>query len=70
MGAKELLTEGRTGWIVPVENVNALAERMEWCVHHPDEVRALRPACRLAAESATWPAYQRRLTTLLREIAP
>lgn len=70
VGAKELLTEGRTGWIVPVEDVTALAERMAWCVGHPDEVRALRPACRIAAESASWPAYQRRLTALLRELAP
>ncbi|HSS76411.1 MAG TPA: glycosyltransferase family 4 protein [Thermoanaerobaculia bacterium] len=70
VGAKELLTEGRTGWIVPVEDVTALAERMAWCVGHPDEVRALRPACRIAAEKASWPAYQRRLTALLRELAP
>jgi len=68
VGAKELLTEGQTGWIIPVEDVNALAERMAWCAGHPDEVRAMRPACRIAAESATWPAYQRRLTTLLREL--
>jgi glycosyltransferase involved in cell wall biosynthesis len=70
VGAKELLTEGQTGWIVPVEDIEALAERMAWCAGHPSEVRALRPACRLAAENATWPAYQRRLTALLREIAP
>ncbi len=70
VGAKELLAEGQTGWIVPVEDVDALAERMAWCVGHPDEVRALRTACRLAAESATWPAYQSRLTALLRELAP
>ncbi|HEX3555878.1 MAG TPA: glycosyltransferase family 4 protein [Thermoanaerobaculia bacterium] len=65
VGAKDLVTEGRTGWIVPVEDAGALAERMAWCVSHAAAVRALRPCCRLAAEAATWPAYARRFTDLL-----
>ncbi|MFY9821785.1 MAG: glycosyltransferase family 4 protein, partial [Thermoanaerobaculia bacterium] len=69
VGAKDLVTEGRTGWIVPVENVDALAGRMAWCVRHPEAVRALRPDCRKAAEAATWPAYARRFTDLLRSLA-
>lgn len=70
VGAKGLVSEGRTGWIVPVEDAGALAERMAWCVRHPDAVRALRPGCRRAAEAATWPAYARRFTGLLRGLFP
>jgi glycosyltransferase involved in cell wall biosynthesis len=66
VGAKDLVTEGETGWIVPVDDVQALAERMLWCAGHPSEVRAMSPACRRAAEAATWPAYHRRLAELLR----
>ncbi|HEY2737857.1 MAG TPA: glycosyltransferase family 4 protein [Thermoanaerobaculia bacterium] len=66
VGAKDLITEGETGWIVPVDDVPALAERMLWCARHPGAVRALRGACRRAAEAATWPAYHRRLAELLR----
>ncbi|HEX6902209.1 MAG TPA: glycosyltransferase family 4 protein [Thermoanaerobaculia bacterium] len=69
VGSKDLVTEGRTGWIVPVEDVNALAERMLWCIRHRDEVRALRPACRKAAEAATWGAYHRRFAELIRSLA-
>jgi glycosyltransferase involved in cell wall biosynthesis len=65
VGAKDLITEGETGWIVPVDDVPALAERMLWCARHPGAVRALRGACRRAAEAATWPAYHRRLAELL-----
>ncbi|MBW8873597.1 MAG: glycosyltransferase family 4 protein [Acidobacteria bacterium] len=65
VGAKDLVTEGRTGWIVPVEEVRALAERMAWCVRHPEAVRAMRADCRRAAEAATWPAYAQRFTDLL-----
>jgi glycosyltransferase involved in cell wall biosynthesis len=68
VGAKDLVTEGRTGWIVPVDDAAALASRMAWCAAHPDAVRAMRADCRRAAESATWPAYHQRLVELLRKI--
>jgi glycosyltransferase involved in cell wall biosynthesis len=70
VGAKQLVREGETGWIVPVDDVDALAARMLWCVRHPDAVRALGPACRRAAAAAGWPAYHRRLVELLRAIVP
>jgi glycosyltransferase involved in cell wall biosynthesis len=68
VGAKDLVTEGKTGWIVPVEDVTALAGRMAWCAGHPEAVRAMGPDCRRAAEGATWPAYHRRLAELLRAL--
>lgn len=70
VGAKELITEGETGWVVPVADVDALARRMLWCARHPAEVRAMRDACRRAAEDATWPAYHRRLAELVRGLVP
>ena len=68
VGAKDLVTEGKTGWIVPVEDAAALAERMAWCARHPEEVRGLGPDCRRAAEGATWPAYHRRLAELVQSL--
>jgi glycosyltransferase involved in cell wall biosynthesis len=70
VGSKDLVTEGRTGWIVPVEDVDALAARMLSCVRNPEAVRALRPACRRAALAATWPAYHERLAALLGALVP
>jgi glycosyltransferase involved in cell wall biosynthesis len=70
VGAKDLVAEGRTGWIVPVGDVDALAERMAWCAEHPGEVRALGEDCRRAAESATWPAYHARLVGLISDPHP
>ena len=65
VGARDLVTEGKTGWIVPVEDVSSLAGRMTWCAGHRAEVRAMGPDCRRVAESATWPAYHRRLAELM-----
>jgi glycosyltransferase involved in cell wall biosynthesis len=70
VGAKDLVRSGETGWIVPVSDGAALAERMLWCARHPAAVRALRPACRRAAEGATWESYHRRLADLLLTIVP
>ncbi len=70
VGAKDLVTEGKTGWIVPVEDAAALAERMAWCARHPEAVREMGPDCRRAAEGATWPAYHRRLAELVRSLVP
>ena len=68
VGAKDLVSEGKTGWIVPMGDAAALAERMAWCAGHPQAVRALRGDCRRASEPATWPAYHQRLAELLKEI--
>jgi glycosyltransferase involved in cell wall biosynthesis len=69
VGAKSLIDSGG-GWVVPAGDVDALAERMLWCVRHAAEVRGLRPRCRELAAAATWPAYHSRLATLLTELVP
>ncbi|HYL06405.1 MAG TPA: glycosyltransferase family 4 protein [Thermoanaerobaculia bacterium] len=70
VGAKELVAPGRNGWIVPAGNAGELAERMAWCAGHRAAVRGMREQCRRSVEAATWPAYHRRLTELLRAILP
>ncbi|MBV8199899.1 MAG: glycosyltransferase family 4 protein [Acidobacteria bacterium] len=70
VGAKELVVPGRNGWIVPAGDAAALAERMAWCAANPEAVRGMREHCRRSAESATWPAYHRRLAQLLCALVP
>ncbi|HEX7182458.1 MAG TPA: glycosyltransferase family 4 protein [Thermoanaerobaculia bacterium] len=70
VGAKDLVTEERNGWVVPVEDVGALADRMLWCARNSEAVRAMREDCRRSAEAATWPAYHGRLADLVRRIVP
>jgi glycosyltransferase involved in cell wall biosynthesis len=70
VGAKELVSESRTGWIVPADDVGALASRMAWCASHPAVVRGLRLECRRSASAATWASYHTRFAQLLRSIVP
>ncbi len=70
VGAKALVLPGHNGWIVPVEDRAALAERMLACARSPEAVRAMRADCRRSAAAATWPAYRRRFVELIRTLVP
>jgi glycosyltransferase involved in cell wall biosynthesis len=70
VGSKLLVTEGETGWMVPFEDVDALAARMLGCARSREAVRSMRPACRRAAQAASWPAYHERLAELFRRLFP
>ncbi len=65
VGARDLIAEGVSGWVVPVEDTEALARRMAWCAGNRAAVHAMRPACRRAAEAATWPAYHQRFAAAI-----
>jgi glycosyltransferase involved in cell wall biosynthesis len=40
-GIRETVLDGETGWLVPPHDVDALAERIAWCLDHPAEARAV-----------------------------
>jgi glycosyltransferase involved in cell wall biosynthesis len=65
VGAKDLVEEGRTGWLVPADDPEALAQRMLACALDPQALRAMRPAARERALSATWESYRRRFAALV-----
>jgi glycosyltransferase involved in cell wall biosynthesis len=69
VGAKDLIREGRNGWIVPAGDTSLLAHRMLACARGREAVRALREECRRSAEAATWEAYHERFAALIRRIA-
>jgi glycosyltransferase involved in cell wall biosynthesis len=68
VGAKDLVTEGRNGWIVPAGDAEPLADRMLACARDRTTVRAMREECRRSAEAATWESYHARLAALLAKI--
>jgi sugar transferase (PEP-CTERM/EpsH1 system associated) len=50
-GTPDLVEDSVTGWMVPSRNPDALAERIGWCLDHPDEARAMGQAGRLRLEA-------------------
>jgi len=60
-GAKEAVTEDKSGWVIPADDPVSLAEKMKWCIQHADAVRSMRVNARKDAESYGWPAYYERV---------
>jgi glycosyltransferase involved in cell wall biosynthesis len=68
VGAKEVVDEGKTGWVVPAENAEALAERMLWCIEHPNALPAMSDAAIATARDYSWTAYRERVTDVIASI--
>ena len=68
VGAKVAIEEERSGWVVPLGDVQALARRMAWCVENRAAVAAMRPAARAAAEAYSWERYRARLVQVVGRI--
>lgn len=61
VGAKDLVTQADAGWIVPAGQAMALAERMRWCIAHPEAVLEAKRKARAAAGAWTWERYRARV---------
>jgi len=68
VGAKDLVCEGVSGWIIPPANADALTQRMMWCAANPNAVRAMVPAARASAEARSWQAYRREVAAIVGEV--
>jgi glycosyltransferase involved in cell wall biosynthesis len=60
-GGEDLIEPGVTGWLVPIRDPAALAERIAWFADHRDQIPAMRVAARRVAAARTWDAYASRI---------
>lgn len=58
----DIITDGVEGFIVPIRDVEALKEKLEWCYRHPVELAEMGHAARRKAEQLTWEVYRQRLS--------
>jgi len=66
--SSDILTDGIEGFIVPIRNVEALKEKLEWCYSHAQELADMGRAARHKAEELTWDSYHKRLASSVQEI--
>jgi hypothetical protein len=70
VGAKDFVTDGVEGWIVPPGNADALRERLVWMHEHPVERAHMgAAAARRAREAGGWTASARVLVEALEDRA-
>lgn len=60
-GGEDLVVAGETGWLVPMRDPAALADRIAWFADHRRELPAMREAARRMAATRTWQHYTDRI---------
>jgi alpha-maltose-1-phosphate synthase len=64
----DIITDGIEGFIVPIRDVAALKEKLEWCYSHPQELAQMGQAARRKAEQLTWELYRQKLASRVQEL--
>jgi glycosyltransferase involved in cell wall biosynthesis len=64
----DIVTEGEDGWVIKPGDLTSLAEKMTFCLEHPQIVREMGVQARSTAERFTWTAYGDRWIEILAEI--
>ena len=68
VGAKQLIEEGRNGFVIPVGDVDALVDRMRWFIMNAELLETMSRAARATAERLSWTGYRQRLVTAVQEV--
>jgi glycosyltransferase involved in cell wall biosynthesis len=66
-GALGFLTHGKDGFIVPIRDVDGLAERMQWCVDNPVELGEISQNAINRASVWQWTDYRSSLAKIVSE---
>jgi glycosyltransferase involved in cell wall biosynthesis len=54
--ARDLIRENHEGWILPIRDAGAFAERLNWCHHHRDELAEIARSTTLTHKTIDWSA--------------
>jgi glycosyltransferase involved in cell wall biosynthesis len=68
VGGIDIITDGIEGFIVPIRDVEALQEKLEWCYCHPLELEQMGRAARWKAEQLTWNLYRQKISDQVQEL--
>ncbi|MBX9879500.1 MAG: glycosyltransferase family 4 protein [Candidatus Obscuribacterales bacterium] len=57
-GGDDLIEEGKTGFLVPIRNPEAIAEKINWCADNKSQLTEMGKLARAKAKSLTWDRYR------------
>jgi glycosyltransferase involved in cell wall biosynthesis len=66
-GGEDLVEDGRAGFLIPIRDPQAIAERLELLYHDRERLAAMSEAARRKAKSLTWESYRERVAAFVRE---
>jgi glycosyltransferase involved in cell wall biosynthesis len=64
----DLIDDGVSGFIVPICDVDAICERVQWIHDNPEEAMEMGRRARLRIASMTQPDYRRRFANRVEEV--
>ena len=67
-GAADMVQDGREGFIVPIQDVEALAEKLEWAYRNRAALTEMRTSARRLAEQYSWLRFRRELIGVIEEV--
>jgi glycosyltransferase involved in cell wall biosynthesis len=68
VGAAEVITAGKNGWIVPAGSLVALSKQMSLCCAEPSRVREMRSVCIASAARHQWIDYRKRVLSIIEAV--
>jgi alpha-maltose-1-phosphate synthase len=69
-GATEVVRDGVEGFIVPIRDSHAIAERLQQLACNSDQLLSMRQACLRRAAELTWDSYETKLRTVVSRYLP
>src|SRR5690606_29766449 len=64
-GPSDIVRDGIDGFVVPVRDPDAIAERLEYLYKHPDQRQEMGHNAQIRAREFTWKAYRERIRAVL-----
>lgn len=64
----DIITDGVEGFIIPIRDIIALQEKIEWCYRHPEALAEMGQAARRKAEQLTWESYRQQLAVQVQHL--
>jgi glycosyltransferase involved in cell wall biosynthesis len=58
-GGGLLVEEGKNGFLVNVGDVDAIVERLQWCLNHPEDMEVMSKNAVATARKYTWSKYEK-----------
>lgn len=67
-GVNDRMTEGREGFVIPIQSKRAIIKKIEWFVENPDKIESMGRAAQEMAHRYTWERYYEQAGDIVQEI--
>lgn len=67
-GANDFIKDGENGFIVPIQDADAIADKMQWFMNHREEIPRMGKNAIKTASDLTWDNYHKKVAAAIREI--